>query len=97
MTVQDACDRGCGIVKFGFDDITVRVCVDTNEASYFYRCPECGMVVSRAVHRYLRELLINSGVKVVPWFLPEDLFEQHNGPPLVLDDLIDLHQELESL
>lgn len=94
MSVRDDCTYGCGSVSFEVEDLTVRVCIDTNEATYLYRCPECRMVVTRDVHRSLRELLINSGARVESWFLPSELFEPHDGPPISVDDVIDFHQAL---
>lgn len=97
MTIRVTCPR-CGQVTVAREDITVRPCVDdATHSSYWFICPDCSERVSHLAHPQIVGLLVDAAANVDPWFLPIDLFEQHVGPPIVLDDLIDLHLELEAL
>lgn len=93
MTVRAHCDD-CGDVMLLLSDLTIRLCVDTGAGTYVFRCPKCLAPVVRPIHPSLKELLLTSGAKVEPWFLPEELFERHDGPPISVDDCIDFHLAL---
>lgn len=59
-----------------------------------FTCPACGRGTGGCLQRDDLELLRSEGVTGID--VPAEALESHDGPPLTLDDLIDLHFLLES-
>jgi hypothetical protein len=55
----------------------------------------CHRRIQKCADERAIELLIAEGVTPCRWELPAELLEAHDGPPLNLDDLLDLHLLLE--
>ncbi len=91
MTTIRANCPSCEDVQLGVTDLTVRVCSDTEQGSYTFRCPECGLAVAKDASQRIVDLLVGSGVHVEVWRLPAELTEQRVGPVLRPDDLLDFH------
>src|SRR5437667_31815 len=53
------------------------------------------MAVVKPAESRIVELLVQSGVRLLTWRLPAELFERREGPPIDHDDLLDFHQLLE--
>lgn len=89
--VKATCPR-CGDVELAPLELGLYVCSTLDASSYHFTCPGCDEIVvkSAADHRIVT-LLSSVGVPVTQWDLPAELDEVHAGPPLTLDDLIDLH------
>lgn len=49
------------------------------------------MVVVKTTEPRTVELLVASGVEMQTWDLPAELSEDHVGPPISHDDLLDFH------
>jgi hypothetical protein len=82
---------GCGVVRLGASDLTVRVCTDDGSGTYCFRCAECGSAVSHEASTPVCELLASAGVKRVDWCWPDDLDDRPGGPRFTHDDLLDFH------
>ncbi len=95
-TVIKASCQECGDVELGVSDVQVRVCADDDRGSYVFRCPACRMSVVKPAEARIVDLLVASGVRIVHWQLPAELFELHGGKPIVHDDLIDFHRLLQT-
>jgi rRNA maturation protein Nop10 len=93
-TIRANCP-GCGDVQLDADDLTVRMCADTQQGSYTFQCPACGGAVAKAASARIVELLVGSGVRMDVWRLPAELGEPRHGPPLTPDDLLDFHELLD--
>lgn len=92
-TIRANCTT-CGDVELLSRDMRVRVCRDDNSGTYSFCCPRCeGIVVAGAEPRIV-ELLVTSGVKLITWDLPAELYEIHHGDPITHDDLLDFHELL---
>ena len=90
---RDNCPK-CGDIRLTADDIVLRPCVDdATQSSYHFVCPECGERIVKQAHPLIIDLLAPY-VRLQPWFLPCELFELHQGPPISVDDVIDFHQAL---
>lgn len=89
----------CGEVPVMFTDIVVRVCVETRNGEYRFKCSQCGMtVLTEIVHAPLLERLIHMGFTIEYWYLPSEQFERRSElPPITADDIDDFTRELESL
>lgn len=94
MAVIRATCNDCGDVELAPDEVQVRVCLDDQRSSYAFRCPSCHLPVARPVESRLVELLASSGSPVSLWHLPAELEEQHWGPAICHDDLLDFHEKL---
>lgn len=95
-TVIKASCHDCGDVELGVKELRVRVCSEDTQGSYVFRCPTCHMSVAKPAEPRIIDLLVASGVELVEWRLPSELFEAHDGAPIVHDDLIDFHRLLQT-
>lgn len=93
-TVIKASCHECGDVELAVRDLSVRVCSEAEHGSYVFRCPTCQMSVVKPAEQRIVDLLVASGVELIQWRLPAELFEEHNGDPITHDDLIDFHHLL---
>lgn len=93
-TIRATCSD-CGDVELRSSDVAVRVCSHDHSGSYHFRCPECQMVVVKPAEARVIELLVATGVKLSTWNLPAELTEQHFGPRISHDDLLDFHTLLQ--
>ncbi|MEX2292487.1 MAG: hypothetical protein WD691_01765 [Acidimicrobiales bacterium] len=95
-TVIKASCQECGDVELTVGELSVRVCETATQSSYVFRCPTCQMTVSKPAEQRIIDLLVASGVELVEWRLPAELFEVRDGQPITHDDLIDFHALLQS-
>ena len=93
-TVIKASCHDCGDVELAVRDLSVRVCTQAEAGSYVFRCPTCQMSVVKPAEQRIVELLVASGVELIEWRLPAELFESHDGAAITHDDLIDFHNLL---
>jgi hypothetical protein len=82
---------GCGVVRLGAPDLTVRVCSDDGSSAYTFQCRECGAAVHHDISSGVVELLVSAGVQRTDWRWPAELSEHTDAPPLTVDDLLDFH------
>ena len=90
MVIKADCP-GCGVVRLGARDVTVRVCSDDGSGAYTFRCAECGAAVSHEAAPSVCDLLVSAGVRRVEWRWPDELADRGSGPVLTTDDLLDFH------
>jgi hypothetical protein len=95
-TVIKASCHDCGDVELSVADLEVRVCTEGDQGSYVFRCPTCQMSVAKPAEPRIVEMLVASGVPLVQWELPAELFELRAGAPITHDDLIDFHRLLQA-
>jgi hypothetical protein len=89
-TIKAECP-GCGAVRLRTSDLTVRVCADDKRGAYRFRCPRCATAVVHDASPSICALLVSVGVREEVWRLPAEMREQHAGPVLTPDDLLDFH------
>jgi phage FluMu protein Com len=88
--VKATCPR-CGDVELTPADIQLRICSVADASTYHFTCRRCDKVVAKpAADERIVMLLTSVGVPTVEWHLPAELDEVHDGPPISIDDLIDL-------
>lgn len=95
-TVIKASCHDCGDVELAVDDLCVRVCTEDEQGTYVFRCPSCQMSVVKPAEQRIVDLLVASGVELIQWRLPAELFEPHRGAAISHDDLIDFHRLLQT-
>jgi len=84
----------CGDVELTIRDVKDRVCAETGEGAYRFRCPRCRMAVSKRGEPGTINLLVDSGAEREVWALPLELAEPHTGGPISADDLLDFRHAL---
>jgi hypothetical protein len=89
-TIRATCPT-CGEVELTPDDIELRVCTHAPASYYQFDCPLCTTLVQKPADDRVVQLLISGGVPATVWELPDEVRESRNGPPLSMDDLLDLH------
>lgn len=95
MTRIRATCPSCGEVELRPDEVVLRRAAVPSEHTYRFDCPGCATQVVKPADEHVAELLVTGGVPVEevrhralhPELPPE-------GPPLTLDDLLDLHLAL---
>lgn len=96
----------CGEVELRPADIVLHRVIDSDGelapgSSYRFSCPECELLVEKPADEQIARLLTTGGVPVedTPQAATRTALARHPelpppGPPLTLDDLIDLHLAL---
>ena len=82
-------------MELGVGDLEVRICAQDEQGTYVFRCPRCEMSVVKPAEPRIVDMLVASGVQLVQWKLPAELFERRGGEPISHDDLIDFHRLLQ--
>lgn len=108
MTRIRATCPSCGEVELRPDDVVLHRVLDTGGAlpagtCYRFSCPECAGVVEKPADDRIAGLLTSGGVSTEDVVARSSLRTPRpihpelppDGPPLTLDDLIDLHLALE--
>lgn len=93
--IETTCPR-CGTVLCETRIFELWLCADAPVSFYTFTCPKCGDQVHKPANDRAIETLIAERARAVVWQFPAEMTEAHDGPPLTLDDLIDLHIELET-
>jgi hypothetical protein len=74
--------------------VTLRNCVDDGRWDYWFMCPRCGRLSAGQSTSWLAVEAFAAGSALEVWHLPDELHETHDGPPLSLVDLVELHLAL---
>lgn len=97
-TIRTTCPN-CGEVDMGPQDIVLSLRQDADgNGTYSFQCPECTQDVEKDADRKIVQLLVSAGVTVAA---PSEKVATEPGQddgqrvPFSLDDLIELHFELE--
>jgi hypothetical protein len=93
--VQAGC-LWCGTVEFGLHELRVHVAGD-DEGLLEFTCPVCGRLNVRALGRAELASLTRAGAAPSEGPAPFELLEEHSGPPITWDDLIDFHEAVSRL
>jgi len=84
----------CGEVHVDPGAVTVRVCIDDVEWSYWFMCPGCDRRAAAFTRQGPALEAIAAGAPFVSWRLPAELSEPHDGPVLKVFDLLELKLDL---
>jgi hypothetical protein len=85
----------CDVVRVPAEVVTLRHCTDDGSWDYWLQCPECGQRSAGRSSWWLALEALAAGSPLEEWRRPDELNEQHHGPPLHLLDLAELHLALE--
>lgn len=87
----------CGSVLLAPDDIVITVFPPPELARnyYVFRCPKCADEIRKNATPHVTGLLLMGKVRVVQ--VHPDALVVHEGPPITVDDILALHEQLEAL
>lgn len=96
MTTVVASCPSCGEVSMNSGLVRLVLCDNVPDLSTFcFSCPSCRQQVEKEACDHQIAALLTAGVIVQRWTLPAELLEQHDGPPICFDDLLDFHVQLQ--
>ena len=94
-TIVRATCPSCGDVELSVHQLSAILCITTNEGSYAFQCPQCGVAVVKDAEAHVVDLLVSAGVQLSVFELPAELTEVHAGPAFTHDDLLAFHERLQ--
>jgi hypothetical protein len=83
----------CGPVAFDLPGLAVHV-GSVGEALIEFGCPDCARLNVRAIGESDLQALLVAGIRPAVGPAPFELLEEHSGPPIGWDDLLDFHESL---
>ncbi len=89
MTTIKASCPGCGDVELTPSQVRLVVCTVKSWSYYSFTCTTCQEEVRKPAGRDVVALLISGGVVAEPWTIPAEALEEHSGPALTYDDVLD--------
>ena len=89
MTTIKASCPSCGDVELTPAQVRLVVCSVKSWSYYAFTCTTCQEEVRKPAGRDVVALLISGGVVAEPWSVPAEALEQHDGPALTYDDVLD--------
>ena len=87
-TIKASCPT-CGDVDLKPADLRLVVCTRTEWSTYAFDCPACTDEVKKPADEEIVALLVSGGVRAQQWHIPAEALEEHVGPALGYDDLLD--------
>ena len=93
MALIRATCEDCGDIELRSRDVRLRVCAETGEANWTFRCPVCRFTQVKYANNHAFDILASAGVPQVTWHLPVIEMPQF-AVDLTEDDLIDFHDAL---
>ena len=94
-TIKASCPT-CGEVELTPADVSLMVCSHAPLSYYAFSCPGCFDEVRKPADDHVVSLLVSGGVPAQVWELPAEALEEHAGPRLSYDDLLDFALQLGS-
>lgn len=83
-TVLASCPD-CGDVSLAIDDVTLRICAEDYEATFCFRCPECGKATTKPADDRIVERLASAGARTDLWHRPQERHPIDDDAPLTPD------------
>lgn len=87
-TIRATCPT-CGDVELRPADLRLVVCSRSEWSTYAFDCPTCTDEVRKPADEEVVALLVSGGVRPTMWHIPLEALEEHDGPRLSYDELLD--------
>ena len=87
-TIKASCPT-CGEVELTPEDVSLMVCSHAPLSYYAFTCWTCTHEIRKPADDHVVALLVSGGVPAQVWELPAEALEEHTGPQLTYDDLLD--------
>jgi hypothetical protein len=95
-TIKASCPC-CGDVDLTPAQVRLVVCSVPDWSYYAFGCAGCGDEIRKPASTQVQGLLRTGGVKVEQWVVPAEALEEHDGPAITYDDVLDFALRLEAL
>ena len=95
-TIKASCPC-CGDVELTPAQVRLVVCSVSEWSYYAFGCSTCGDEIRKPAGTEVQGLLRTGGVAVERWVVPAEALEEHTGPAITYDDVLDFALRLESL
>ncbi len=95
MTTIKASCPVCGDVDLTAEQVRLVVCSRLEWSYYAFPCDGCRDEIRKPADDEIISLLIAGGVSPTMWEIPEEAFEDHSGPVINYDDVLDFVLKLE--
>lgn len=95
MTTIKASCPSCGDVELTPAQVRLVTCTVKAWSYYAFICGVCLEEIRKPAGRDVVALLISGGVVAEPWAVPAEALEEHTGPTLGYDDVLDFALWLE--
>jgi hypothetical protein len=79
----------CGRLELMPQQVRLVVCNVESWSFYAFTCPTCHEEVRKPAPHDVVTLLVSGNVVAEPWNVPAEALEDHNGPALNHDDMLD--------
>ena len=89
MTTIKASCPACSDVELTPRQVRLMVCSVAERSYYSFVCPRCSDEVRKPAGPDVVALLTSGGVVAEYWSIPAEALEEHEGPTLSHDDLLD--------
>jgi hypothetical protein len=97
MTTIKASCPSCGDVELTPPQVRLVVCSVEDWSYYTFTCGTCRDEVRKPAAPQVVALLTSGGVHAEPWAVPAEALEEHHGPAIAYDDVLDFALALERL
>ena len=95
MTTIKASCPACGDVELTPAQVRLVVCTVSAWSFYSFACPVCTDEVRKHANEDVVRLLTTGGVPAEDWDVPAEALEEHAGPTIAWDDVLDFTLALE--
>jgi hypothetical protein len=95
MTTIKASCPVCGDVELTPEEMRLVVCNRSELSYYAFQCTRCADEVRKPADSEIVALLKSGGVAVTPWHIPAEALEEHSGPVISYDEILDFALWLE--
>ncbi len=89
MTTIKASCPVCGDVELTPEQMQLIVCNQAERSYYAFHCPNCTDQVRKPADEEIITLLQSGGVEATDWHIPAEALEDHYGPTISYDEILD--------
>lgn len=79
----------CGEIELKPAQVRLVVCTRSDLSFYAFTCTKCAQEVRKPADDEVVALLVSGGVVAETWRIPAEALEQHAGPQITYDDVLD--------
>ncbi len=95
-TIKASCPT-CGEVELTPADVSLMVCSHAPLSYYAFTCLTCMDEIRKPADDEIISLLIAGGVDPTMWEIPAEAIEEHAGPAITYDDVLDFVLKLDAI
>ena len=95
-TIKTSCPM-CGDVELTPAQMRLVVCSRPEWSYYSFACTTCQDTIKKPADNEVISLLKSGGVKAEDWVIPSEALEEHAGPAISYDDVLDFALHLDQV